>query len=100
MSDDDFLYVDHERVAAMVTAMNASADTLGTIRADDKAQALATAVAGTQVGAAAVSGASSAATAIEAMVQQVRTMAMKTASGSASIAATDQHNANQFPQGN
>ncbi|WP_157556824.1 hypothetical protein [Nocardia acidivorans] len=100
MSADDFLYVDQPRVRELITVMNASADTLGTIHVDQQGGAVASATAGTGVGAACSSGGQSAASAIESTIQQVRTMASTTTSGLNTVAATDQHNAGQFPQGN
>lgn len=97
---EDFLYVDPDRVRGLITAVNGSADTLGTIRVDQQAAAVSTAVAGTGVGAACSTGAQSAATAIESTVQQVRKLATTTNSGLSTVIAMDQHNAGQFPQGN
>ncbi|MCP9624284.1 hypothetical protein FOH10_18960 [Nocardia otitidiscaviarum] len=100
MGDEDFLYVDRERVRGLITAVNASADTLGTIDVDQQAAALMTAVAGTGVGTACSTGALSAAAAIESTLQKVRRMAAATDTGLSTVVAMDRHNADQMPQGN
>ncbi|MFB7718087.1 hypothetical protein [Nocardia sp. NPDC056100] len=100
MSDDEYLYVDRERVRALITTLNTSADTLGAVHVDQQVGAVSNAVAGTGVGAACSAGASSAATSVESCVQRVRTLGASTASGLATVEATDQHNAGQFPPGN
>lgn len=100
MGNDEFLYVNHERVRGLITAMTGSADTLATIHTDQNAAAVATAVEGTGVGAACSAGALSSATAIEGTAGQVRTMATNTTTGLSTVTATDEYNAGQIPQGN
>ncbi|MFB8005170.1 hypothetical protein [Nocardia sp. NPDC056000] len=96
---DDYLYVEPDRVRALATTMSSGADAVGAIHVDQQAGAVSGAVPGTGVGAACSEGALSAATAIEATVQQVRAMASATTTGLATVVSTDQHNAVQFPPG-
>lgn len=96
---DDFIYVDPDRVRELITGLNGDADSLSTIRVNDKADGIAGAVAGTSVGAACSAGAQSAAAAIEGTVTQVRKLASTTDAGLATVIATDQDNASQMPGG-
>ncbi|MGV9838904.1 hypothetical protein ACWDUL_32535 [Nocardia niigatensis] len=100
MTNEDLLHVDRGRLRELISAVNVSADTLGTVHVDQQAATMATAVAGTGVGAACSAGGQSAAFAIEMTVLEVRKIASVTNTGLAEVEAMDQHNASQFPQGN
>lgn len=95
---EDYIYVDRERTRGLITALNAVADTLGTIRADEHASVMTAAVPGTGVSAACAAGSQTATTAVGSTTQDVRDLAARTDSGLATVVAQDQFSADQFPQ--
>ncbi|WP_330182228.1 hypothetical protein OHB26_00240 [Nocardia sp. NBC_01503] len=97
MSNDE-IYVDPERTRSLITSINTSADTLTTIRADDKVLSIAGAVAGTGVEAACVSGGQSATTAIGSTTEKVRVIAVSTDTGLSEIETQDRTSAVKITQ--
>ncbi|MFE4714828.1 hypothetical protein ACFRAM_28750 [Paenibacillus sp. NPDC056722] len=97
MGNDD-IYVDSERTRTLITTVNASADTLVTVRADEKVLSIAGIAAGTGVEAACVKGAQSATTALGATTEKVRVLALSTDTGLKALEEQDRLSATHITQ--